>query len=237
MTRVLTDQDVRRGFWYHRPEEGFPPESIRDPEDYSGLPLANVVCTQTNLPPREQAGLIDRWCDFLPTILGLEFLWFNSKVPQKLFDAACMVPRLQGLYIKWSNIKSIDKIIKATNLRFLHLGSSPQLTSIEQLRGLKSLIWLELENIKRVSDLTVVGELQQLQGLAIEGSMWTTLVVDSLAPLARLNCLRYLAIPNLKARDKTLCPLFSLSSLEHFHAARWWSDEEMRKLRKANPKL
>jgi hypothetical protein len=237
MTRALTDRDVKAGFWYHRPEESFPPKSIRDPEEYDGLPVLNVVCTQTNLPPREQAKLVRRWCDFLPTISGLEFLWFHSKVPQELFDAACMVPRLQGLWIKWSSMKSIGAIVKAANLRFLRLGSSPQLTSIEHLRELRSLIWLELENIKRISDLTVIAELRQLQGLVIEGSMWTTQVVDSLAPLARLSCLRYLALPNLKAKDKTLSPLFSLSSLEQFHAAQWWSEEEVSQLRKANPKL
>ena len=67
--------------------------------------------------------------------------------------------------------------------------------------------------------------------------MWNTQVVDSLAPLAQLRFLRFLALPNLKARDKTLRPLFSLSSLERFHAAQWWSEEELRQLRVANPKL
>ena len=237
MPRILTDRDVKEGFWHHRPEEGFPPKSIRDPEEYDGLPMLNVVCTQTNLPPREQAKLVRRWCDFLPTISALEFLWFHSKVSQELFDAACSVPHLKGLWIKWSSIKSIGSMVNCTNLTFLHLGSSPQLTSIEHLSRLRNLIWLELENIKRVSDLTVIGELRQLQGLVIEGSMWTTQVVESLAPLARLQGLRFLALPNLKAKDKTLSPLFSLSSLERFHAAQWWNEEEVRRLRSANPKL
>jgi len=237
MARVLTDRDVKEGFWYHRPDEGFPPPSIRAPEEYGGQPMANIVCTQTNLPPKEQAKLVRRWCEILPACAELEFLWFRSKLSQELFDAACMVPHLQGLWIKWSSIKSIEAISRSAKLRFLHLGSSPQLESVEPLRGIKSLVWLELENIKRLSDLTVIGDLHQLQGLVIEGSMWTTQVVDSLAPLAQLRSLRFLALPNLKARDKTLRPLFSLSSLERFHAAQWWSEEEMRQLRNANPKL
>lgn len=234
MARILTDRDVREGFWCDRPDEGFPPASIREPEEYRGLPMASVVCTQTNLPPRHQAKLVKRWCEALPTLAGLEFLWFHSKVPQKLFDAACLAPHLQGLWIKWSSIKGIDSIENCRGLRFLHLGSSPQLTSIEPLRKLKNLMWLELENIRRISDVSVIGELSQLQGLAIEGSMWTTQVVDSLAPLACLRHLRYLALANLKARDKTLKPLLSLSSLERFHAAQWWSEEELSQLRSAN---
>lgn len=237
MTNRLTDRDVKEGFWRYRPEEGFPPTSIREPEEYGGLPTLNIVCTQTNLPARDQAKLVRRWCDFLPTISGLEFLWFHSQVSQELFDAACSVPNLKGLWIKWSRIKSIERVTNLTNLTFLHIGSSPQLASIEPLRLLRNLLWLELENIKRVSDLTVIGDLQQLQGLAIQGSMWTPQVVDSLAPLARLRALRYLALPNLKTRDKTLSPLFSLTSLEQFRAAQWWSAEEMRQLRSANHKL
>jgi hypothetical protein len=237
MLRVLTDRDAREGFWCYRPGEGFPPIAIRDPEDYDAGPSASIACTQTGLPPREQARLVRHWCKVLPTLTELEFLWFHSKVPQELFDAACRVPHLQGLWIKWSSIKSIEAVSRCANLRFLHLGSSSQIESIEHLRGLQSLVWLELQNIKRLSDLTVIGDLQQLHGLAIEGSVWTTQVVDSLAPLAKLRSLRYLSLVNLKARDKTLRPLFSLSSLEGFHAAQWWSEEEVSQLRSANPKL
>ena len=237
MAYILTDRDIENGFWCYRPDDGFPPGYIQNPEEYDGLPALNVACTQTGLPSHKQANLVKQWCEVLPTLVGLEFLWFNSKVPQNLFDAACMVPGLKGLYIKWSGIKSIVNIVNSRNLKFLHIGSSTQLVSIEPLRELDGLIWLELENIKRVSDLTVIGELRRLQGLQISGSMWTTQIVDSLAPLARLQRLRHLSIPNLKAKDKTLSPLFSLSSLEKLHSALWWSEEEMRLLRKANPKL
>src|SRR5690242_9606115 len=52
-------------------------------------------------------------------------------------------------------------------------------------------------------------------------------IVDSLAPLARLEKLRYLALPNLKARDNTLSPLCSLSTLEQLHVAGWWNTAEL----------
>ncbi len=237
MMRTLTDRDIRQGFWYYRPEEGFPPPGIRDPAEYAGTPLGNVVCTETNLPRGERARLVHRWCELLPTLTGLRFLWFNSRVPQELFEAACRAPNLEGLSIKCSSIKNLEGLANSKSLAFLRLGSSPQLTSIEPLRQLGNLIWLELENIKRVRDLTVVGELRHLQGLSISGSMWTCQVVDSLAPLARLQKLRHLALPNLKSRDKTLAPICSLSSLEHFHAAAWWSEAELTKVRAANPKL
>jgi hypothetical protein len=237
MTYALTDRDIKDGFWRHRQGEGFPPGIIQHPDEYDGSPRVNIVCTRTNRPAREQAKSVRRWCDFLATVTELEFLWFSSRVPQEVFDAACTVSNLKGLWVKWSSIKTIGSIAGAPSLMFLHLGSSPQLTSVEPLRRLGNLIWLELENIKRVSDFPVIGELRQLRGLAIEGSMWTTLVVDSLAPLAQLQELRHLSLANLRAKDKTLSPLFSLSSLEHFHAAQWWTKEEVSQLCRANPKL
>ena len=237
MSRVLTDRDYKDGFWYYRPDEGFPPQSIRDPEKYDGLPMANVVCTQTNLPRREQADLVRRWCEVLPTLSGLEFLWFHSKVSQELFDAACMAPNLRGLYVKWSSIKRIDTIARCQHLEFLHLGSSPQLESIEPLTELKGLVWLELQNIKRITDLAPLSELRYLKGLVVEGSMWTTQVVSSLAPIGELRGLRFLGLANLRAKDKTLRPLFSLRLLQQFHSALWWSEDELRQLRSVNPKL
>jgi hypothetical protein len=237
MSRVLTGRDVKDGFWYYRPGESFPPESIRNPEEYAGLPAASIACTQTGLPPQQQAKLVKRWCEVLPSFTALNFIWFQTQVPQALFDATCSIPNLQGLWIKWSSIKDINKIVGLAGLEYLRIGSSPRLTSIEPLSGLKNLIWLELENIKQISDLTVIGEMKQLQGLEVGGSMWSTQMVDSLAPLARLDCLRHLSLPNLKARDKTLRPLFSLSSLEQFNAALWWSEKELNQLRHANPKL
>lgn len=237
MERTLTERDFKEGFWYWRPDEDCPPSSIQDPEEYDGRPMANVCCTQTGLPARQQAKLVARWCEVLPSLQGLRFLWFCSRVPQALFDAACSIPNLEGLYVKWSSIKKIDRIVEPLHLRFLHIGSSSQLTSIEPLREARNLIWLELENIKRISDLTPIGEMRQLQGLAISGSVWTTQVVDTLEPIGLLQGLRYLSITNLRAKDKTLRPLFSLSSLEHFRAALWWSESELRHLYEANPKL
>jgi hypothetical protein len=237
MVRVLTDRDFKEGFWRHRPDEGFPPASIRTPEEYHGQPLANIVCTQTDLPGKEQAKLVKRWCETLPACAELKFLWFHSKVSQELFDAACKVPHLQGLWVKWSSVKSIEAISHCAHLKFLHLGSSPQIQSVYSLTGVKGLVWLELENIKRLGDLAVIGSLHQLQGLGIEGSIWTTQVVDSLAPLAQLRSLRFLALTNLRARDKTLKPLLSLSSLEEFRVAQWWSEAELGQMRIANPRL
>ncbi len=225
-------------FWYHRPKSGFPPESIAEPDQYDGGPNLNVVCTQ----PRDrtahaQKKLVDSWCTALPDMEGVKFLWFNSRVPQRLFDAACSVPGLAGLYVKWSGIKSLAALQEAGDLRYLHLGSSTGIESIEPLGAMTQLRWLGVKNFKRVSRLDPLSALIQLDGLSVEGSMWTTQGVETLAPIGALHQLQFLSIINLRSRARTLRPLFSLTNLETFRSALWWDEDEMQEMRRRNPRL
>lgn len=224
-------------FWQRRPDDQWPPESVREPQEFSGGSRLNIVCTQTALPAPAQRQLVRSWCERLPTLTGVEYLWLNSRVPQDLFDAACSVPGLKGLYVKWSGIKSIEAVKGASSLRSLHIGSSTGLQSIAPLRELALLRWLGLGNLKRISSLDPLVSLTHLQGLAVEGSMWTTQRVDTLGPVGQLSGLKYLSIINLRARDGTLAPLFALRHLETFYSAQWWPEEELVELRSRNPGL
>ena len=51
------------GFWYHRPDEDFPPRSVRRPEDYAGGEHLAIACTQTELPAKAQKALVEAWCE------------------------------------------------------------------------------------------------------------------------------------------------------------------------------
>jgi hypothetical protein len=224
-------------FWYYRPEENFPPPVVVRPEEISGLDRLCVACTQTGLSPTEQRRLVNSWCELLPTLTHIRFLWLSSRVPQQLFDAACRVPGLLGLWVKWSAITSLQAAIGATTLRYFHLGSSAKLQSIEPLSQIMNLLWLDLENLRHIQDLTPLITLKQLEGLSIEGSMWTTQRVRTLSPLGSLHRLRFLSLANLKADDRTLQPLFPLTNLEVLRLARWWDPAEVEELRRRNQRL
>ncbi len=94
-----------------------------------------------------------------------------------------------------------------------------------------------MENLKRIRDFGPLSELTELEGLTLEGSMWSTQRVTSLAPIGRLHKLKFLSIANLRADDGTLAPLFSLRSLETFNAAKWWNKMELDEIRRRNPML
>jgi len=109
----LRDELLRRGeivepwhsYWYHRPLRNFPPTIIRYSSEYDGGDRLCLVCAQTDIPAKKQRELVCEWCDLLPSLTEVRTLWFQSKVTQELFEAACGIKKLEGLYIKWSDIK------------------------------------------------------------------------------------------------------------------------------------
>lgn len=133
----LSEEEVKNGFWYPRPD--FPPEPITSVEEYTGTDKLNLVCTQLDISSSNQKKIVNEWVKTLPTLKNVRFLWFNSRVNQELFNAACAIEGLRGLYIKWSGIKDISALKRAAQLQFLSIGSSPGIQNVEYLRDLTQL--------------------------------------------------------------------------------------------------
>jgi hypothetical protein len=233
----LSNRQIKRGFWYFRPLWRFPPENITRIDEYRGGAKLSIACTQLNVSSNDQKNIVRQWCVRLPELSKVKYLWFNSRVNQELFDAACEMPGLEGLYIKWSGIKSIDSLRLCSSLKYLHIGSSAQVENADILSEMTKLIVLELEDIKKMQDLSPIRQLNRLEGLAVEGSMQATHVVDSLEPIAELTGLKYLFLTNLKTKDDTLLPLQSLNTLVNLQTAWWWADEEFKILKDSLPNL
>lgn len=96
---------------------------------------------------------------------------------------------------------------------------------------------MELENIKKLRQLEVLGNLTQLEALAVTGSIWTKQIVESLSPISRLSNLRYLSLISLRSLDRTLLPLRNLTSLVTLLTAYWWPIQEFKLLRESLPML
>jgi hypothetical protein len=220
------DRSVVPSFWYHRPAENFPPAALQTPEQYRGGDRINIDCGQTALPPKAQRELLSRWCEALPTFRDLRYVWFHSRATQDLFDAACAIPELEGLHIKWSAIEDLEAIASATCLRNFHLGSSPSVKSIEPLARLKNLLRLDLDNVKGIRNLRALGELRSLIALAMTGAEFKRNTVESFAPLGSLRDLKWLHLGSLRTDDMSLQPLGALISLEYLAIGNFFALEE-----------
>ena len=224
-------------FWYWQPANNFPPPTVTRPAEFDGGDRLNIACTQTDLGASEERKIVTAWCDHLPNLSELKLLWFSSRVPQRLFEAACHVPNLEGLYIKWSGIDDLSHIRAANALRYFHLGQSARVTSIEALGDCHRLRSLGLELLSRIRDLRPLSKLIDLEALSLEGSMGTAWRVATLAPLGSLVNLHYLSVANLRADDQSLSGLYSLRQLRTFRHGNWWNAEELAEIRRRNADL
>jgi hypothetical protein len=243
--RQLTEENSENvqpwhSLWYHRPTKNFPPRSIRDPEQWEGGERLSLACTQTELKPAEQKKLVQRWCALLPTLKDVRFLWLQSRVPPELFEAACQLPNLEGLYVKWSGIKDFTPIAQlAGSLRYLHMGSSPSLAPLEILSELPLLEWLELANVRAASQLEFTSALKNLRGLGIHGdtNSLKALKVKSLAPLAGLDNLTWLSLSAIRSEDESLAVLVTLPSLRYLLINNHFPWQEYAKLAGQRPDI
>jgi hypothetical protein len=226
-------------FWYHRPHLNFPPPTIQQVGDYDGADRLSLACTQTALSASEQKRLVRSWCETLPTLAKVKYLWLPSRVPQELFEAVCSMPALEGLNIKWSGISSLASLAQLQTLKYLHLGSSPSATPLTVFGEMPSLLWLQIENVREASDLSFLRGCQQLRGLAVHGDSNSLkyLRLESLEPLRCLGQLEWLSIQTATVDDGALSPLVDLTSLKYLHISNKFKMEEVAALAGARPNI
>src|SRR5262245_41500575 len=144
---------------------------MRRPEERSAGDRVALACTQTNLPESDQRKLVSQWCNELPNLHDVRWLWLNSRVPQQLFDAACRVPNLKGLWVKWTAVESIASVSQARSLQYLHLGNCDKVVSLAPLASLRDLQWLGLEWFPKIDEIDPLSGMTTLIGLSVQGSM------------------------------------------------------------------
>jgi len=228
----LSKEQIRWGYWNWLRAQKRVPKEITYYEDYKPAETLVLEITQLDrVSTYRQNKIVDQWCAELPNLEEVKYLWFVSRVNQKMFDAACQVPNLEGLFIKWSGIKNIDSLRIPKGLRHLRLGGSSQVESIDVLGELDSLVTLDLQQLNKISDFSILSKLTNLEGLGLDGGMWTAQKIDTLKPLANLRNLKYLTLINTRLKDKSFDPLLNLTELVCFESSWNYPEAEFEKLK------
>jgi Leucine-rich repeat (LRR) protein len=224
----LTTVQIEKGIWLFNDIADWDQKIIKFPNQYKGEERIMLDCTQLRAAKtyKEEKKLIDEWCDFFPSMKNLKYLYFESRLTQNLFNSICDMDFLEGLYFKWSNITDISRISDLSNLKHLHIGSSPKIADISALSKMNSLLTLEIENIKVLNNISFICDLTYLEGLGINGSLWTTQTIASLNPIQKLKHLKFITLYGTKVLDGSLKPLATLKSLERIWIAPFYKKEE-----------
>ena len=224
------------GYWPSKVLNGEIPQAIQNPDEYDGGSVLNIACTQTNLPKTKQDKLVDEWCSLLPT-LPVKVLMFSSKVPQRLFNAACHVPKIEALSIKWSSCTNIDALADAASLGSLFLGSSPSVERLDVLAKLGSMKHLFIENVSSPVDISFARSMGGLKEFGLSASRGKRISVQSLEPLSALEHIEMLWLVSVNIINGGLRPLHSLNNLTSLRSTIKHTSPEFRELCLALPTL
>ena len=167
-------------------------------------------------------------------ITGLRRLWAYSVDPM-FFEEICCMTGLEMLYVDGTTVADLSGLARISALRTLIIVGGTRVPDLEWAAGLHTLSTLAIENFKRVRSLDPLAGLTNLRTLGVEGSLWTPMRVESLAPIASLADLEYLFLTNLRTADGSLRALHGLARLRALECGRLFARGELERLRQAIP--
>jgi Leucine-rich repeat (LRR) protein len=170
----------------------------------------------------------------ISALSGLRRIWAYG-VDQELLEELCCLSELEVLYIDRVSAVDLSSIDRLQKLRVLSIESAPKIDNLSWLPEHKSLQTLGLCNFKSLHDISDLASQTQLRSLAIDGGVWTPMLVESLRPLSSLKELQFLSLVNCRVADESLLPLCSLTRLKALHCAQFFSRRQFQELETALP--
>jgi len=168
--------------------------------------------------------------DKLFELKQLSALWCFG-IDQKKLNQISNCKSLTKLYLDYQlRFDDLGPLHKLSLLDVLRLDSCSRISSLEALEQLGQLTGLAIENFKNVHNITPLSKLTNLRELAVEGSIWTRMKINSLEPITSLTNLEYLSLSNLKVIDNSLAPLHDLKNLKQLLTANFYPSAEFARL-------
>lgn len=209
---ILTEKQLCEGY-YSEPNSFMQiataidsPYTITRVEDYKGQDKLWLVCTQLGIPQGEQKRVVNEWVEFLQVnTKTIKLLYFRSRVPQVLFDAACCQENLEELHFKWGAYKDLSALKKLSNLKqlkHLYIGSGAGVEDLSPLTEMKNIVSLYIQNFKRIEDYSPITKLQNLEQLIIDGPNLGYTPIRDLEFLRDMPNLLYFSMPATIIRRK-----------------------------------
>lgn len=162
-------------------------------------------------------------------------LW-ASQIDAAFLDEIAAMPALETLSLQRVTATDLQPLARLRQLRRLVVRDATRIIDLEWTRAL-SLESLALENLRSVYSLEPLADQRGLRALGVEGAMWTSMRVRSLAPLRDLEQLEYLFLTNLRVHDGSLRPLYGLPRLRFLQCARYYAQGEFAELAASRPGL
>ena len=156
----------------------------------------------------------------------LKSLWCFG-VDEKALRAISNCTSLKELYLDY-NLRTgdLECLHNLEQLELLTIDSCSKIDSLRQVSEFTKLEVLSIVNFKNVHNLEPLGSMTRLRELAVSGSIWTRMKIDTLQPLSSLTNLEYLDLTNNKVADESLKPIARLQKLKALNIANFYPTRE-----------
>ena len=167
--------------------------------------------------------------EYLPKFERLKRLWcFDIKENQ--LKTICECKTIEQLHIENLKTDKLSLFSDLPNLEILSINTCSQAMTLDDIGNLLNLRGLGLIHFSKVYDLTPLSKLINLIELAVAGSMWKRMKIQSLMPLRPLQRLEFLHLTNIKPDDESLRPLENLTNLKVLDLANFYPMQEFARL-------
>lgn len=228
---------------FHQSEESFDDHyAAREiTEDVYKVESLVICLLAMDLPAKSikyRKELENKWISLLPLLENVKRLSIRIRVNQLFFDAVCEMKNLESLHFWTSTVEDISSISKLSNLKRLYMDNFSRLTDISPLMELKQLNMLSISNCFKIENYEMIGGMQELIALRLQGDKMAprNLRIKSLKPFQHLKKLRHLDISSVSVVDNSYDIIISMGSLERFDTTSNIS-KPIRNIIKTHPKL
>lgn len=156
---------------------------------------------------------------------------------QEAIDEIAHLQNLEFLYIDDTRAKDLAALTGCRSLRHLTIKGATQVTELNWVVDLPPLESLAIENFKKITDISPLGNLKSLKAVGVEGSIWATQKVVTFAPLSELLNLEAAFITNCRPQRDGLSPLHALKQLQFLEAPAFYKEAEFAELQAKLPEL
>lgn len=227
----LTEEQIKKGYWYFNRTDNFPPNG-KLLEEYNGEEKLNLICSKGNESYTQTKKRENFYISDIPKTLDkVKVLWVYS-IKQETFDVICGLKNLESLYVQSNRITDLSALSNLKKLKHLGLLSLTKIDDIKAISKLRGLQTLMIENFKKVTDFSQLSALTELRGLQIDGDMYTAQIIENFDFLNSLADLKYLTFTNSRGKAKNFDAIAQLSNLEMIQSSTNYPKQEFQKLRR-----
>lgn len=162
----------------------------------------------------------------LETMPNLKNLFiFNIKL-NELLALSMQKLGLDVLYLYNAQIEDLSPLEQFKTVKYILINWNSKVSKLWKLTCNEKLEGLSLTHTTKIRSLRGLEKATNLKHLSLSGGMWSTLILDTLSPIASLKNLEYVSLKSIRVLNDGLKPLKELTKLKELDLSNQFETED-----------